>query len=210
MLLQGTKLVLIDNFKIVVLFLIKIIISLILSSAISILIVLLYIWKKNTLGFFTPILSFIHIVPTMGISLYLYLFLDKQIIPFALSIMVMVPIIVEGLLTAYDNIDKGIMDVLKLEQISFFKKITKVYLPIILPYILMTMLQSFSLGIKAIVMGEYLSLTDNSLGFLLYQHQLWADSNVIIVILILLFSISIICEVVVKITQTKIKNNLTK
>ena len=210
MLLDGTKIVLIDNFKIILLFLVKIILSLTISSLISILIMLLYIWKKNTLGFFTPILSFIHVVPTMGISLYLYLFLDKEIIPFALSIMVMVPIIVEGLITSYDNIDKGIIDVLKLEQISFIKKLIKVYLPIMLPYILMTILQSFSLGIKAMVMGEYLSLTDNSIGFLIYNSQTLADSDIIIVILLLLFTISIICEIVVKILQTKIKNNLIK
>lgn len=210
MLLDGVKLIMIDNFQVILLFLLRIVLVLVISIIISSLIVLLYIWKKNTLGFFTPILSFIHIVPTMGISLYLYLFLDKQIIPFALSVMVTVPIMVEGLITAYDNIDKGIMDVLRLEQISFFKKIFKVYIPIMLPYILMTILQSFSLGIKAMVMGEYLSLTKNSIGFLLYQHQLWADSNVIIVILVLLFTISIICEIVVKILQTKIKNNLIK
>ena len=205
MLFKSVKIVLIDNFKIIAFLILKILISISISSIMAFLIFLLYIWKKNSIGFFTPILSFIHVVPTMGISIYLNLFLDKQVIPFALAIMVMVPIMIEGLTTAYDNIDKSLMDMIKLEQIPFFKKIFKIYLPIILPYILMSILQSFSLGVKAMIMGEYLSLTKDSVGILLYQHQTFGNSNVIIVILISLFIISMICEVIIKLIQSKIK-----
>lgn len=210
MLLDGAKIFLIDNIYIIILFIIKIFIVLVVSFIMALMILFIYIWKKNSLGFFAPILSFAHIVPTMGISIYLYLFLDKEIIPFVLAVMVIVPIMVEGFITSYDNIDRGIIDVLKLEKISFLKKLFKVYLPIMLPYILMTILQSFSLGIKAMIMGEYLSLSSNSIGFLLYQYQVSMESNIIIVIILFLFFLSISCEIIVKIIQTNIKKRLIK
>lgn len=208
MLLQAGKTIVIDNFNIILLTIVKILLGVVIASFISALIFVIYILKKDFIGFFTPILSFIHVVPTMAISVYLYLFVDISLIPFLLVIMVTVPIMVEGLITAYDNIDKGIMDMLKLEQISFFKKLFKVYIPIMLPYILMIFLQSFSLGLKAMVMGEYLSITPNSLGFLIYNSQTLTSTENIIVILIILFVISIICEIVIKLLQSKINKYL--
>ena len=133
-------------------------------------------------------------------------------IPFVLVVMVTVPIIVEGLITAYDNIDKGIMDVLKLEKISFLKKLFVIYIPLMMPYILMALLQSISLGIKALIMGEFLTGYSSkdifSIGKILYAYQ--DDTGVVMFILILLFVISIICEIIVKLLQKNIKNNLIK
>ncbi len=208
MLLDGAKNILVDNFNIIVLTILKIVIGVIIASLISVIIFIIYVLKKDLIGFFTPILSFIHVVPTIGISLYLYFFLDKSIIPFILVIMVTVPIMVEGLITAYDNIDKGITDVLKLEQISFFKKLFKIYLPIMTPYILMILLQSFSLGLKAMVMGEYLCMSPKSLGYLIYEAQNALITENMIAILVILFIISIVCEIIIKILQARINKYL--
>lgn len=213
MILDGAKIVLIDHYQIIPFTIIKIVLGIVISGFIASLIVLLYILKKDLIGFFTPILSFIHVVPTMGITLYLFYFVKNNYIPFVLVVMVTVPIIVEGLITAYDNIDKGIMDVLKLEQISFFKKLFKVYIPLMMPYVLMTLFQSISLGIKALIMGEYLIKIEANatptLGILLRAYD-GSDSGVIIFILILLFGISIICEIIIKIIQAQINKYLVK
>ncbi len=182
----------------------KIIISVGIGVIISILIFALYVYKKDLLGFLTPILNFLHVVPIIGISLYLFLiFDDLRIPPYVVTISVIVPLIVEALITAYDNIDKAIEDALKLEQVPFFIKFFKVYLPMILPYFLMALIQSFSLGIKAMVMGEYLCYTNNSLGALLYNSKL-EDNGLLIAILILLFLLSVLCEVIIRIFQKKI------
>lgn len=210
MMMSGFKFIVIDNFPILVSTIVKIIVGIILAFIIASIIFVIYIFNKNLIGFFTPILSFIHVVPTMGISVYLYFFFDVNIIPFILVVMLTVPIIVEGLITSYDNIDKGIVDVLKLEQISFVKKLFKVYLPLMLPYILMILLQSFSLGVKAMVMGEYICSTNNSLGFLILSAQGALQMENIIVILVVLFVISIVTEVIIKILQAKVKTYLIK
>lgn len=208
MIFKGMKYVVVDNFSILVFTLIKIILGMIIASLIASVIFIIYILKKDLIGIFTPILSFIHVVPVMGISLYLFFFLSDDIIPFVLVVMITVPVMVQGLTTAYDNIDKGIMDVLKLEQISFFKKVFKVYIPIMLPYILMIILQSFSLGLKALVMGEYICISEDSIGGLIYDAQSILNSEHIIAILIILFIISIGCEIIIKFIQSRINKNL--
>lgn len=213
MILEGAKLIFIEEYLVIPYTILSIIIAVALSFIISSIIVVIYILKKDLLGFFTPILSFIHVVPTMGITLYLFFIVENSLlIPFILVVMVTVPIIVEGLITAYDNIDKGIMDVLKLEQISFFQKLFKIYIPLMLPYILMTLMQSISLGIKALIMGEYLAPYKPgsifTLGNILNAYQ--DNTGVVVFVLLLLFVMSLICEIIIKILQNKINKSLIK
>lgn len=185
----------------------KILISVSIGVIISLGIVTIYILKKDLIGFFTPILEFLHVVPIIGISLYLFLIFDNlSMPPYVITVMVVVPIIVNALITAYDNIDKTIEDALKLEQIKFHHKLFKVYLPLIMPYFLMALLQSFSLGVKAMIMGEYICYVNGSLGALMYNSKL-EDNGLLIAILLILFLLSILCEVIIKIVEGKIQIN---
>jgi len=205
----GKSLVrLLVDYRLVVLkTIVKILISVSVGVVISLVIVTIYIFKKDLIGFFTPILEFLHVVPIIGISLYLFLIFDNlSIPPYVITIMVVIPIIVNALITAYDNIDKAIEDALKLEQISFQHKLFKVYIPLILPYFLMSLLQSFSLGVKAMVMGEYICYVNGSLGALMYNSKL-EDNGLLIAILLVLFIISIISEVIIKFFENKIQIN---
>lgn len=184
----------------------KIVISVFVGVIISLGIVALYILKKDLIGFFEPILEFLHVVPIIGISLYLFLiFDDLSTPPYVITVMVVVPIIVKALVTAIDNIDKTVLDALKLEQVTFSQKLFNVYIPLIMPYFLMALLQSFSLGVKAMIMGEYICYVNGSLGALMYNSKL-EDNGLLIAILLVLFLISILCEVVVKAIQRKLVN----
>lgn len=212
MILKGAKVVFIENTSMIFYETITLFVSLILSILIASLMTIIYIAKKDLIGFFTPILSFMHVVPTLAIGLYLYFFLDSMLIPVILVIMVTVPIITEGLITAYDNIDNNITDALRLEKISFFKKIIKIYIPLIMPYFLMTLLQSISLGIKAMIMGEFIASAQAganlTIGKMLYAYQ--EDTGVIVFMIIILFIISVLCEIIIKILQSKITHIFVK
>ena len=204
---ESFKRLIVEYHFVVLKTILKIVISVSIGVVISLGIVVIYILKKDLIGFFTPILEFLHVVPIIGISLYLFLIFDNlSMPPYVITIMVVVPIIVNALTTAYDNIDKTIEDALKLEQIKFHHKLFKVYIPLIMPYFLMSLLQSFSLGVKAMIMGEYICYVNGSLGALMYNSKL-EDNGLLIAILLILFLLSIICEVIIKIVQSKIKLN---
>jgi len=204
---ESFKRLIVEYHFVVLKTILKIVISVSIGVVISLGIVVIYILKKDLIGFFTPILEFLHVVPIIGISLYLFLIFDNlSMPPYVITIMVVIPIIVNALTTAYDNIDKTIEDALKLEQIKFHHKLFKVYIPLIMPYFLMSLLQSFSLGVKAMIMGEYICYVNGSLGALMYNSKL-EDNGLLIAILLILFLLSIICEVIIKIVQSKIKLN---
>ena len=50
------------------------------------------IYMEDLIGFFEPILEFLHVVPIIGISLYLFLIFDKlSTPPYVITVMVVVP-----------------------------------------------------------------------------------------------------------------------
>jgi ABC-type nitrate/sulfonate/bicarbonate transport system permease component len=71
---------------------------------------------------------------------------------------------IEGIIGAIDNIDKAIIDDLKMLDINTFKKFIQVYIPLCVPFIVTTFLQSFGLGLKVMIMSEYMNQVENTIG----------------------------------------------
>ena len=109
-----------------------------------------------------------------------------------------IPGIIQGLVGSLDEMDENLVNELKMVNINYLVAFFKVYLPYLVPYILISFFQTFGLGLKVMVTSEYLSQTKNSIGKALYN----AKSNIAIDD-ILAWSIIIIvfvgvCEIIIK------------
>ncbi len=78
---------------------------------------------------------------------------------------VILPIIYEATINGLDSIDKNIVDEVKMLSETNFTIIKNIYLPLTAPYVLTSLIQSFGLGLKVLVMAEFISNTNNSIGF---------------------------------------------
>ena len=152
-----------DNLVIILNTLLRTIISVIIVMIISFIISFLYIVNKKTLAFFTPFISIMRSTPLAVLSIFIFLLLDK-IAPYVITILVILPVAIEGITTAISNIDKNLLDDAKLNSPSIFKTIIYVYIPLIKNYLIMVFVQIFGLGIKVMVMGEFICYTKNSIG----------------------------------------------
>lgn len=152
------------NLKLIMLSLLRIIISVMISFVIALLIGFLYIWRKDSYHFFKPIISLMRSVPLAVISIFLFILLNSNIAPFVITILVILPITVEGIISALDGIDQNILDDLKLINTDTFKSLFYVYIPLIKNYLLMVLVQTFGLGLKVMIMGEFICYTKNSIG----------------------------------------------
>lgn len=152
-----------DNLIIILNTLFRTIISVLIVMFISFIISFLYIVNKNTLSFFTPFISIMRSTPLAVLSIFIFLLLDK-IAPYIITILVILPVAIEGITTAISNIDKNLLDDAKLNSPSLFKTIIYVYIPLIKNYLIMVFVQIFGLGIKVMVMGEFICYTKNSIG----------------------------------------------
>ncbi len=146
--------------------LLNVLIVIILAFFVSLIISFIYIVLPHSLYFFKPIINILKAAPFAIISIYiLYAFYEyKEIAPSIVAFLVVFPLMIEGILGAINTIDKTIIDDLKMLEINTFKKFIYIYIPLCIPYIVTTFLQSFGLGLKVMIMSEYMNQVDNTIG----------------------------------------------
>ena len=91
---------------------------------------------------------------------------------------------------------------------NIWKKIFQVYLPILLPNIITLVLQTFGLGFKVMVMGEYLSQTPISIGKELYNAKSYLEMDLLIAWTIVIVVITSIVEFFVNLFNNKYRNTV--
>ena len=184
----------------------KVIIVLLISFFISIIISFIYILKKDTIEFFKPWLALLKATPLAIISVYLWISLGSEKAPYLITLLMTLPICVQGFISSLNQIDIIYINQLKTEDVSIFKKFYKIYLPLILPYIIMTLLQTFGMGIKVVLMAEYICQSKNSLGNYIYLFNQNIEFDKLLALLIFIVFIVLIIELIIN----KISKKLTK
>lgn len=171
----------------------RVILSVIISFVISLFLTFLFVLYKPLLNFFKPILYIFKVAPLAAITMFLFISAPTYLVPFVVSSMILIPLFLESNITSISNINKDILDDLALLEANVFVKFFKVFLPMIFPYIIMSLLQGFGLCFKIVVMSEYLILQDNSLGILIstYKDSL-NTAGLLACILIIVFYVVII------------------
>lgn len=170
----------------------RIMVTLIVCIVIATITSFIYFIFPNIIWFIRPIINIMKAIPFIIISVYLWIiFFNNRIMAvYILCFLVIYPIILEGLIAAIDNIDKEIKDELAMLPKGPILKFTKVYFPLFMPYVTMTILQSFGLGIKVMIMGEYLFSIENTLGNSLIYYR---DGNYDLILAWLILIIILVC-----------------
>ncbi len=187
-----------ENLKYIGFDIIRIIFSILVSFIVSIGVVYIYIRFKNSYSFLKPILVFLKTIPIVAISIFIWLLVGGKNVPIITTILVTIPVIIQGLVGAINSMDKNLLDELKLVNNNHFIAFFQVYLPYLVPYILISFFQTFGLGLKVMVTSEYLSQTNNSIGKALYNAQSTIDLDVILAWSILIVIFVGFCEAIIK------------
>ena len=177
----------------------RVLISVVISFIISLFLTFIFVLYKPLLNLFTPILYIFKVAPLAAITLYLFLILPSNGVNYVVTCMLLIPLFLEANINGINNINKDILDDLELNKANIFIKFFKIFIPMIFPYIIMSLFQGIGLAFKTTVMCEYLVLQENSLGFLIkiYKDSL-NTSDLIGSILIIVFYV-VIFELIIKI-----------
>lgn len=187
-----------ENLKYIIFDIIRIVFSIVVSFIVSIVVVFVYIKFNNSYYFLKPILVFLKTIPIVAISIFIWLFIGGKNVPILTTILVTVPVIIQGLVGAIDSMDKNLVDELKMVNNNHFISFFKVYLPYLTPYIFIAFFQTFGLGLKVMVTSEYLSQTNNSIGKALYNAQSNIALDVILAWSIIIIVFVGISEIIIK------------
>lgn len=193
-----------NNLTIIFSTLMRLFITVIIALCITFIIMILYIRIPISYQFFSPLIKIMRSVPFLSISIFIILIFGSQNSPYIISLLVVLPVLVEGVKGGIDYIDDIIKDDLKMLSINYFQKLFYVYIPIILPSIITSLLQVFGLGFKVIVMGEYFSQTSMSIGKELFIAKSYVEMDSVIAWTIIIVLISSIIEILINVARKRL------
>ena len=177
------------------------------SSFIYVTILLQFHIFPSSIYFFRPIINILKAAPFAVISIYIFyaFYQTKEIAPGIVTFLVVLPLSFEGLIGAIDNIDKNLIDDMKMLEISTFKKFIYVYIPICVPFIVTTLLQSFGLGLKVMIMSEFMSQVDKTIGGALFNIKYNYDYAYLLGWLVIIITIVSIIDMLIRIISKRSK-----
>ena len=110
------------------------------------------------------IVNILRSVPLASIIVIIIVILDFNKSPYVITLIMLIPIIYEAFLNGILNLDKDLMDVWKLESNMNEKVLINIIFPLAKPFITTAFIQSVGLGIKVLIMAEFICNTNNSIG----------------------------------------------
>ena len=122
----------------------------------------------------------------------------------------MFPILYEAVVSGVKNIDKTLLDALKLDSGERTgNALTKVVIPMAWPYILLGIVQSLGLGMKVSIMSEVLCGDDRIPGLGRMINQAYQETNVPVIFAITVISIVLIAilDLLLSFLKKKFKTN---
>ena len=187
----------IETYKLIFLLLGKILLCCLISLLIAIVLVVLSYVNKFIEKFISFYISIIKVIPVISISMILLLLFFDQKIRFVgtmiVACMVITPILFETILQAFKNINKDILDEAKLIGLNT-KSIIYIYIPLTIKTIIASVMASFGLGLKVIVMNEVIFSVPNSIGKIIHEASLYNMMDLLYAWTIILIVIVVICD----------------
>lgn len=156
----------------------------------------------------TPIITIIKTTPVVSFIIILIVLIGHDKSSIIVSFLITLPILYEGFYNAYNSINSDIKDEIKLLSNTNFYVIKNIFIPIMMPHIITSLLQSVSLGIKSLVMAELITQPKYSIGRELLQYRNSLDMGGIMAWTIILIVVMIAFELLLNKYKNKIENRL--
>lgn len=147
-------------------------------------------------GILKPFISVIRAVPTMAVILALLIWTSPKTAPVIVTFLVSFPLSYSTFMTAFENIDPKLVEMSKVYNVSLKRRITGIYVPLSLPYVLRETGTQLSFSIKVMVSSEVLSKTYNSIGGMMSDAKMLLEIPQLIALTITVVITGIICEAV--------------
>ena len=176
----------------------------ILRSIICLLITSLYVAYPLSVNFFKPLIRIMRSVPLAILSIFIFILIGSKKGPYVITILMTLPVVFEGLILGVNEIPEGITDELKMLNVKTSQKIIDIYIPMMKPYIIMSIVQALGMSFKVLIMGEYICQTKNSIGKELYNIKIDLDMASLLAYGILIVIIVFVLEIVVNKLKEKL------
>lgn len=151
-----------------------------------------------------PINSFGKTIPTMVLVVLSLVWFDKDATPFIVGFAISFPILYEGVRSGLMQIDKKIIDMTKIYEVSLKDKILKIYLPVMKFYFMSIFVSTFTLTFKVVIAGEVHGQPKFGIGSQIQLEKVNFNTSGIFAWIVIIVIISLILEIINKLLKEKI------
>jgi len=150
-----------------------------------------------------PINSFGKTIPTMVLVVLSLVWFDKDKTPFVVGFAITFPILYEGIRNGLMQIDKKIIDMTKIYEVSLKDKIKKIYLPVMKFYFMSIFVSTFSLTFKTVIAGEVHGQPKFGIGSQIQLEKVNFNTSGIFAWIVIIVIISVVLEIINKLFKEK-------
>lgn len=154
-----------------------------------------YKWFKH---YQQPFIAMLRTIPVISIIVILFVIFGSSLSVYVIVFLMIFPLFYQQTQHTIESIDKDLIDVLRLNESHLIESVKFVYFPILMKSLKVTFLQAIGLGIKVLVMAEYLMQTNHSIGKQLYIAKINLSYDLVYAWTLILISLTIAIEILIQ------------
>ena len=146
----------------------------------------------NTL--ISPALSAIKSTPVASFIILALLWMERQTLPVFITALIVIPIVWANVSEGIRDVDPGLLEVAELYRFSLWRRLTRLYVPSVLPYFMAACKSSLGLAWKAGIAAEILATPDHSIGKELYFSKTYLETPTLFAWTLVVIVLSLLIE----------------
>jgi NitT/TauT family transport system permease protein len=155
----------------------------------------------------SPVMSTVKATPVASFIFIAIIFMKRNFLPVFITALLVLPIVWTNVAAGIKSVSKELKDVSKVYCFSFNKKITKLYIPCIMPYFLASCRSSLGMAWKAGVAAEVLCIPTVAIGTELYFAKTYLDTQKLFAWTVITIILSLIIEKLIIYIISKLSGN---
>ncbi|MGE0003609.1 MAG: ABC transporter permease [Candidatus Izemoplasmatales bacterium] len=148
--------------------------------------------------FLRPYVTILRTIPVISVFVIMIVLFGLKTTPYLITFLMIFPIIFQSVYEGIRTIDPEMIDVYRLEDNHFWTALRYCYIPFINTPLKTALLQSAGLGVKVLVMAEYLAQTRTSIGNALYLAKANLEYDQVFAWTILLILLAVVIEIFIE------------
>lgn len=154
-------------------------------------------------GLISPFIRMVRAVPVASFTLLLFLWLDNDMIPVFIALLMVAPIIWENLSAGLSAMDNGLIEMAKVYRIPRGKTLKKIIFPSLMPYLYSGMLTSLGLAWKSGIAAEVISYPSVAIGKALGEAKTYLETADVFVWTAVVILLSLSFEAIIRLLFKK-------
>ncbi len=203
----GKLLITAKFWKILLLSFIRIIIGFVLGVVLGIALAILCNHFSVAMHLFSPIMTIIRATPVASFIMVLWLIIGSNLVPSAITVLMVVPIIWQNLIDGFAAIDKNLDEVCKSFEISAAKRFKILIAPTLTKFLIPGIITSAGLGWKSGIAAEIIAYTSNSIGKEIFIAKNYLESAEMLAWTLVVIILSLSFEFVISYLGKKVSKN---